>query len=838
MKPRSVDLEIFQEAIEKLAQGVLIHDRDGRISYCNDSAQRILGLPCDQIVGHDSPERGWDMLHDDGSEYPYEIYPSTLTLRDGRPVRNVRMGIRKASGDIAWIEINTTPLLDAPDGRIKAVITTFHDVTLRRELEAQLRESQLRFRQFAENIDLVLWIGTPDWRTVDYVSPAFETIWGLPAATLYANGMAWLESVIEEDRPALLNTIAEQAQGDWQSIVFPPYRIRKPDDGLLWIAARAFPIRNAEGGIERVAGIAEDISMRHQQQEHLEDLAHVDPLTRLPNRTLLADRMHQAMARSRRTGEMLAVCLLDLDGFKQVNDQLGHKAGDSLLIQLAGRLIQTVRADDTVARLGGDEFVLLLGSVDSVGKAEEALSRVLKVIETPFRLGDQNVRVSASIGITLFPNDGGDADTLLRHADHAMYLAKEGGKNQYHQFNPTLEIRDRENREALERIERALHQGQFILHYQPIVDCLRSRPTGVEALIRWNHPILGLLTPNEFLPLIEGHDQLALEVGAWAAESAIAQAEAWQQSGIDLRVSINVFPQQFRDMDFTRRIEDMLARRPALPPGRITLEIVESSALEDVVSASRLMKEGERLGICYALDDFGTGYSSMTYLRRLAVNTLKIDQSFVHDMLTDPEDLAIIEAIIGLASAFRHHVIAEGVETLDQILMLNELGCHLIQGYALAHPMPADEIPGWLLDFTPDPRWRVNASQHLSRDDFQLILAEVHHRQWLHQLQGWYRQDVEQRGDPPPLEPELCSFGRWHAGEGLQRYGHLPEFHATTELHQRVHALAHQIVVHRLAGTSDGCQDREAAMLDASETFISALIGLRRTVGSPGKQTP
>ncbi|MBK6741955.1 MAG: EAL domain-containing protein [Hydrogenophilales bacterium] len=553
-------------------------------------------------------------------------------------------------------------------------------------LQTRLEESELRFRQFADNIDLVLWIGTPDWQKVNYISPAYERIWQRSAESLYTNSMSWLESVVEEDRPALLDTIANQAQGDWQSIVFSPYRIRVPDNGMRWIAASAFPIRDAQGRIEAVAGIAEDISARYQQQQQLEDLAHLDPLTRLPNRVLLADRMQLAMARGRRTGQMLAVCMLDLDGFKPVNDQLGHKAGDDLLIQLAGRLTQTVRADDSVARLGGDEFVLLIGNLNSIGEAEEALNRVLKVINTPFHLGDQHVRVTASIGVTLFPNDGGDADTLLRHADHAMYLAKEGGKNQYHQFNPTLEIRDRENREALERIERALHQGQFVMYYQPIVDCLRGRPTGVEALIRWNHPILGVLSPNEFLPLIEGHDQLALEVGAWAAESAIAQAEAWQQSGHDLSVSINVFPQQFRDLDFSRRIEDMLARHPGLPPGNLTLEIVESSALEDVVSASRMMKEGDRLGVRYALDDFGTGYSSMTYLRRLPVHTLKIDQSFVHDMLTDPEDLAIIEAIIGLAAAFRHRVIAEGVETLDQILMLTELGCPLIQGYAWPVP--------------------------------------------------------------------------------------------------------------------------------------------------------
>lgn len=800
MTDRRCTPEQLAAVIDQLDHGILIHDQNERLVYCNAAAESLLKPSQDQLSGLAPLPPGWHVdLADDA---------------------------------LLAIAIDTAGQADTSGTRPEAALTCFRDQGLRRQLEARLKASEERFRELAENIDLVFWIGSPDWRNVDYVSPAYEKIWQRSRASLLDNGMNWFEAVVEEDRQAILATLNEYTDSDWQSISFPPYRIRLPDGGMRWISARAFPIRDSAGRIERVAGIAEDISARQQQQKSLEELAHLDALTRLPNRTLLADRMQQAMARSRRTGQMLAICLLDLDGFKPVNDQFGHKAGDDLLIQLAGRLTQAVRADDTVARLGGDEFVLLLGSLNSAPEAEDALYRLLRVIAMPFRLGEQTARVSASIGVTLYPNDAGDADSLLRHADHAMYLAKEGGKNQFHLFNPTLEIRDRENRAAMKRIEEALLNDQFMLYYQPIVDCRRGLPTGAEALIRWDHPILGVLTPNEFLPLIEGHDRLALEVGSWAIEAAIGQADAWRRDGLDLSVSINVFPQQFRDLDFSNRLDAILAKYPDLPRARITLEIIESSALEDIVSASRLMRDGDQLGLRYALDDFGTGYSSMTYLRRLPVHVLKIDQSFVHDMLTDPEDLAIIEAIIGLATAFRHRVIAEGAESLEQILMLTELGCHYIQGFALARPMPASQIPAWLAGFQPDPRWRANATQHLSRDDFQLVLAEVHHRQWLNQILAWQRHADPKHAEPPALDETQCNFGHWQLGEGELHYGHLSEFQAMAEPHARVHALARTLVAPRPVDR-DATPDPlwESGLQAASQAFIDALVRLRRVVG-------
>ncbi len=433
-------------------------------------------------------------------------------------------------------------------------------------LTKNLEESESRFRQLAENLEAVFWISTPDWRQVIYISPAYERIWGRTAASLYLQGMDWFEAVVEEDRPAVLEQIPSIDLSDWESTQFPPYRIRRPDGLIRWISARAYPIRDKNGQITRVAGIAEDISDRQSYQQDLENLAHYDPLTHLPNRRLLADRLNQSLARSSRTGQLLAICMLDLDGFKPVNDTYGHDVGDQLLIEVARRLQESIRSDDTVARLGGDEFVILLGGLGNVKELEETLRRLLHLLASPYPLVDQLITVSASIGVTVFPNDSGDADTLLRHADHAMYLAKEAGKNRFLLFNPVLEERERDNRAALGLISKAVSENQLRLFYQPIVDCRRGLVVGMEALVRWEHPILGLMGPAEFLPLVDGDDNLARSVGAWVMRQALQQANEWRLAGRNIPVSVNVFVQQLRDTQFPEQLHDLLAEYPNLPP--------------------------------------------------------------------------------------------------------------------------------------------------------------------------------------------------------------------------------------------------------------------------------
>jgi diguanylate cyclase (GGDEF)-like protein/PAS domain S-box-containing protein len=733
---------------------------------------------------------------------------------------------RLASGEVRDVEVYSGPI-ETAHGRL--LYSIIHDVTERKRTELALQESEDRFHQLADNLESVFWICSPDWQQIIYISPAYEHIWGRSQSDLYQNGMDWFDSVIEEDRTAVRKLLPSPEQ-DWQSFQFPPFRILRPDGGVRWIAARAYPVHDRKGRLIRIAGIAEDISERMTYQQHLEELAHFDTLTHLPNRRLLADRMQLAMAHSRRSNLLLGVCMLDLDGFKPVNDQYGHEIGDQLLIEVSQRLLDCVRGDDTVARLGGDEFVILLGDLNSTGELEEALRRVLQRLSAAYSLTEQPIIVSASIGVTLYPTDRGDTDTLLRHADHAMYLAKEAGKNRYILFNPTLIERERDNRAVLDLIRSAVSKNQLRLFYQPIVDCNRGRVVGMEALLRWQHPILGLMAPAEFLPLVEGDDELARNVGTWVLEQAIRQADEWRQAGLDIPVSINVFVQQLRDSEFPQLLLGLLDAYPDLPAGRICIEILESTALDDFASVTRLIELSATHGVRFALDDFGTGFSSLTYLRRLPVNSLKIDQSFVRDMLHDPDDLTIVEGVIGLSTAFRHQVIAEGVETPEHALMLMEMGCYQVQGFGIARPMPGEDTLAWIENFQPDPRWLDLSAQRLSRDDFQLVLAEVNHRQWLATLQNWSRLEPAHRGAAPPLNGHQCNFGQWYYGDGFNRYGHLTEYRNAEALHDRVHQLAQELVHHTEIGEHSARRASEVALLQAAAAFQTELGEIRKVV--------
>lgn len=420
-----------------------------------------------------------------------------------------------------------------------------------------------------------------------------------------------------------------------------------------------------------------------------------DSLTGLPNRSLLRDRMRQSMASARRTGRNLAVLFLDLDGFKQINDQYGHAAGDDFIREISSRLVSSVRAGDTVSRLGGDEFVILL-DIASVDEMHQCLERIMQEVKTPIAMDGHAVSVSVSIGITLFPQNDADPDALLRHADMAMYQAKQAGRDCYRIFDINMDQTARLNFQMKDRIGQAIDQCEFRLFYQPKVNLRTGRIFGVEALIRWEHPERGLLSPLEFLPFAEGSD-LIVRIGDWVLDEALRQVSVWRGMGIDIGVSVNVASEQLHEPEFCGKLEAALARHGKLEPQCLELEILESTALRDIQFVKGVLNECKALGVMLSLDDFGTGYSSLAYLRHLPVDILKIDQSFVRDMIDDREDLAVIEGVISLAKIFNRDLIAEGVETAEHGRMLLQLGCERAQGYGIARPMPAEELPEWVL---------------------------------------------------------------------------------------------------------------------------------------------
>ncbi len=441
-----------------------------------------------------------------------------------------------------------------------------------------------------------------------------------------------------------------------------------------------------------------DITPMKEYQRQLERTAHYDALTNLPNRVLFADRLRQAIVHSQRRDCLLCVVYLDLDGFKAVNDAHGHAVGDELLIVLAQRMKVALRDGDSLARVGGDEFVAVLVDLDRPEDSEPVLNRLLSAasgaVAVRTAAGSLHLQVSASIGATMYPRDGSDADLLMRHADQAMYLAKQGGKNRYHLFDTDRDAAAKIQRDSVERVRRAIEGGEMVLYYQPKVNMQTREVVGAEALIRWLHPERGLLAPAEFLPIIE-NDPTSVAMGEWVIESALTQIAMWKALGLDLPVSVNIGAHQLQQPTFVEKLKASLARHPLVPQFGLELEILETSAIEDLTLVSGILNACRAAGVSCALDDFGTGYSSLMYLKHLPAETLKIDRSFIRDMLSDPDDMAIVSGIVGLAKAFGRKVIAEGVETNAHGEKLIAMGCPVAQGYGIARPMPAEQMAQW-----------------------------------------------------------------------------------------------------------------------------------------------
>jgi diguanylate cyclase (GGDEF)-like protein/PAS domain S-box-containing protein len=473
-----------------------------------------------------------------------------------------------------------------------------------------------------------------------------------------------------------------------------------------WVQATIVPTLNDEGKPFQYVGIRTEITERKQAEKNLKRMAHFDLLTELPNRALLSDRLSDAMMQSQRSNQSLAVAYLDLDGFKEINDAHGHHVGDELLITVSQRMKSSLGKNDTLARVGGDEFIAVIVNLDNRSDKKPALERLLKAASDPVLVDDSIMHISTSIGVTLYPQDGSDAEQLIRHADQAMYVAKQAGKNRYHVFDTVLNNEVKAQLEVLADIDTALEQSEFVLHYQPKVNMRTSKVMGVEALIRWQHPELGLLQPLSFLPALEG-EAISLVMGEWVIDSALTQINQWQKMGINLPISVNISAFQLQQDNFPARLTELMANHPEVGQHSLELEILETSELSNISKVINTMAACHALGVRFALDDFGTGYSSLTHLKRLPAYLIKIDQSFVRNMLDDTNDLAIIEGVIGLAKTFKREVIAEGVETIAHGSALLKLGCELAQGYGIARPMPADDVPQWINNWKADDIWQV-----------------------------------------------------------------------------------------------------------------------------------
>ncbi|SUD45468.1 PAS/PAC sensor-containing diguanylate cyclase/phosphodiesterase [Pseudomonas fluorescens] len=474
--------------------------------------------------------------------------------------------------------------------------------------------------------------------------------------------------------------------------------IRK-DGTLYWVESTIVATYDSEANVKKYVSIRFDVTEKRKLMEVLQWRADHDVLTGLPNRSLLYDRFKQSVATAHRNHSSLAVCILDLDGFKLINDRYGHAIGDRLLVEVSERLKKIIRGEDTVARLGGDEFVILLGLMHA-NELEMAMQRILTALSLAYTIDGIELNISASIGVTIYPKDDADIDSLLRHADQAMYRAKLRGRDCYHLFNILLDNEARTAFETVVLVSKALRNNELCLHYQPKINLSSGTITGYEALLRWQHPQEGIIYPQNFIPFVE-QTNLIVDIGNWVIEQALTQISNWAVLGKTWSVAVNIAALHFQREDFVETLKHLLSRFPNSSPQMLDIEIVESVILENIPLVVKNINECKKLGVTFSLDDFGTGYSSLSYLKKLETHSIKIDQSFIRGILDDKNSLLLTIAIIGLAKSFNREVIAEGVETVEQAKLLMRLGCDSAQGYGFAKPMPVEAVISWSKHFSP-----------------------------------------------------------------------------------------------------------------------------------------
>jgi diguanylate cyclase (GGDEF)-like protein/PAS domain S-box-containing protein len=674
----------------------------------------------------------------------------------------------KADGSVQWIRWEMLPWRTSDDV-IGGLVLFAEDITPQKQSEEHLSQAASVFTHASEGI----LITDANGKIIN-VNDMFSRTTGYSREEVLGRNPRLLKSGLQgpEFYEAMWRAIKEK--GQWSGEIWNRNKNGNVYAEMLTINA----VKDSDGKVLQYVALFSDITVLKEHEQQLDRVAHFDALTGLPNRALFGDRLRQAMVQSRRQKRLLAVACLDLDGFKAINDRYGHEAGDRFLEAVAHNMKQTLHEGDTLSRLGGDEFASVMLDLVDAAACEPMLDRLLEAAAKPVQVGSSFMHVSASVGVAFYPqSEEVDADQLLRQADQAMYQAKLAGRNRYHIFDPIQDHSVRGYHQDLERIDQALRADEFVLYYEPKVNMRTGTVIGAEALIRWQHPEQGLLLPAAFLPTIENH-RLSIEVGTWVIDTVLTQMERWQTNGVDIPVSVNVSALQLQRKGFVEQLRARLEAHGGIEPRRLELEVLETSALQDVAQVSKVINACREFGVLFALDDFGTGYSSLTYLKRLPADILKIDQSFVRDILEDPESLSILEGILGLAAAFHRQVIAEGVETVEHELLLLQLGCEKAQGYGIARPMPAEKIPRWMATWHPDSR--CQKAFVVKPENRPFLFAGVEHRAWILAINNFLKGKLL---TAPGMEPSNCPFCAWLHTESKQ----LPALLHLETIHQKAH---------------------------------------------------
>ncbi len=665
--------EKYRDLVENMSEILYALDKDGRITYVSPVVEQLGGYTPSELIGRLFTE----FIHPDDLMPLVESFQRTVSGN----LEPSEFRIFTKSGEIRWVRTSSQPVFEGD--RVIGLRAVMMDITERKRAEETLREREETLRATIESTeDGILVVGSNG--QIAYANARLAKMWRIPKDVLETS-----------DRDKVLTSVMDQLQEPEAFLARARELNHTPDesfDELVFKDGRIFERLSRPLTSEEAPGRVfsfRDITERKRAEDTIKHMAYHDSLTDLPNRALFEDRLTVALAQVRRKRRMAAVMFLDLDRFKVVNDTVGHALGDRLLQSVAERLTGLVRDGDTVARVGGDEFTLLLQEVGRAEEVAEVAERVLDALRQPWVLNGHEFRITTSIGIAMFPNDGEDVDSLLSNADTAMYRAKDQGRDNYKLYTPAMNARIVERLALENSLRHGLERGEFLVYYQPQVDIASGKIVGMEALVRWQHPERGLVFPAEFIPVAE-ETGLIVPLGAWVLRTACAQNKAWQAAGFPpMRVAVNLSARQFQQRDLIEVVDEVL-KETGLEARWLQLEITEGMAMQDVESNIAVLRELREMGVQIAIDDFGTGHSSLSYLSRLPIDVIKIDQSFVQDLTTDPNGAAIARSIIVMAHNLKLRVIAEGVETEEQLAFLKKRRCDEMQGYLFSKPAPAE----------------------------------------------------------------------------------------------------------------------------------------------------
>ncbi|WP_138513757.1 EAL domain-containing protein [Rhodoferax bucti] len=694
------DASLWKLALEGSGAGAWDWNIETGVQMHSRRWLEMLGYQHGEVAAHN--QTFVERIHPDDLERVKETYNAYIEGRS--PTYSTEFRLRCKNGSWKWILTSGMVVRRDAEGRPLRMIGTHVDIDQRKQAEAQLHTSEERWKLALESTGDGVW----DWHIQDqreYFSKRLVEMYGYTEEDLQQHPDTLDSRTHPEDVAQMFND--RQAHFDGQTpTYYNEHRVRCKDGSWKWIMTRGMVVsRDADGRPLRMLGTHTDITARKEAEAQIRQHAYFDPLTGLPNRRMLRDRIEQEIKRNRRDGKKLAVLFMDLDHFKEVNDTLGHDNGDALLVEAARRLRGCVREHDTVARMGGDEFTLLITELDAGDRLEPLLQKLLQTMAAPFELGRERMFVSASIGVTLCPDDGSEVESLYKNADQALYDAKNAGRNRFSYFTPALHEAAMQRARIANDLHDALERRQLELHYQPIVELATGHVRKAEALLRWRHPVRGMISPAEFIPVAES-SELIVDIGDWVFDQVASQLQVWRRSlHPHFQISINSSPVQFRRPCSGERSWVQRLHRMGLPGAAMVVEITEGLMLDADEAVTRQLLEWRDAGIQVALDDFGTGYSSLAYLQKLDIDFIKIDKSFVHGLAPHSTHFILCKAMVVMAHAMGLRVVAEGVETAQQRDLLLEVGCDFAQGYLFSKPLPPHELEALLSTPGTDERW-------------------------------------------------------------------------------------------------------------------------------------